>query len=334
MRVEDLRTHFVTPSGVVRAVDGVSFEVAAGETFGLVGESGCGKSVTCRSLLRLVPEPPAAISGRVLFEGRDLLALPRSALRTVRGRRIAMVFQDPMTALNPVIRVGDQIAEVLREHQDVTRRQARARALELMGLVGIPAPRERIDDYPHQFSGGMRQRVVIAIALACNPRLLLADEPTTALDVTIQDQILKLLLRLQQTLGMSIVLVTHDLAIVAQTCHRVAVMYAGTIVEQAATDTLLTAPRHPYTRGLLDSLPNVRERSRYLQPIPGAPPDLVRPPSGCRFHPRCPLVADACVREQPPLRQVAPDHLSACLYHDRLAERAAAGSSSPIGVQR
>ncbi len=318
LRVENLSTHFVTPRGVVRAVDGVSFDVAAGETFGLVGESGCGKSVTCRSILRLAPSPPARLGGRVMFEGRDLLALRPRDLRAVRGARIAMIFQDPMTALNPVMRVGDQIAETLHEHQSIGRRQARARVLELMNLVGIPAPRERVDDYPHQFSGGMRQRVVIAVALACDPRVLLADEPTTALDVTIQDQILKLLLRLQQTMGMSIVLVTHDLGIVAQTCHRVAVMYAGKIVEQAGTASLLAAPRHPYTRGLLDSLPNVRERTRYLRPISGAPPDLADPPSGCRFHPRCPLATDACKGEEPPLIQVAPGHLSACLYHEKL----------------
>jgi len=318
LRVENLTTHFVTPRGVVRAVDDVSFDIAAGETFGLVGESGCGKSVTCRSILRLVPSPPARLGGHVMFEGRDLLALRLRDLRTVRGVRIAMVFQDPMTALNPVMRVGDQIAEVLYEHQTIGRRQARARVLELMNLVGIPAPRERIDDYPHQFSGGMRQRVVIAAALACDPRILLADEPTTALDVTIQDQILKLLLRLQRTMGMSVVLVTHDLSIVAQTCHRVAVMYAGKIVEQADTASLLAAPRHPYTSGLLDSLPNVRARTRYLHPIAGAPPDLVEPPSGCRFHPRCPLAVDACKREEPPLIQVEPGHLSACPYHEKM----------------
>ena len=254
-----------------------------------------------------------------MFDGQDLLSLPTRDLRSIRGMRVAMVFQDPMTALNPVIRVGEQIAETLREHQSISRRQARERVLELMNLVGIPAPRERIDDYPHQFSGGMRQRVVIAIALACNPRVLLADEPTTALDVTIQDQILKLLLRLQRTMGMSVVLVTHDLGIVAQTCHRVAVMYAGKIVEQADTSTLLSAPRHPYTRGLLDSLPNVAQRTRYLRPISGAPPDLAHPPAGCRFHPRCPLATDACMREQPPLIQVGPGHVSACLHHDKLA---------------
>ena len=326
LRVENLTTQFVTPRGVVRAVDGVSFDVAAGETFGLVGESGCGKSVTCRSILRLVPAP-ARVGGHVMFEGRDLLALRSRDLRAVRGARIAMIFQDPMTALNPVMRVGDQIAEVIHEHQSVGRRAGRDRVLELMNLVGIPAPRERIDDYPHQFSGGMRQRVVIAVALACDPRMLLADEPTTALDVTIQDQILKLLLRLQQTMGMSVVLVTHDLGIVAQTCHRVAVMYAGKIVEQADTASLLAAPRHPYTRGLLDSLPNVRERTRYLHPISGAPPDLAEPPAGCRFHPRCPLAVDACMRAEPPLIEVEPGHLSACLFHEKLMEPPATSHS-------
>jgi len=320
LQVQDLYTYFATDRGVLRAVDGVSFDLYPGETFGIVGESGSGKSVTCRSLIGLLPRPPAYSSGTVRYGEQNLVDIPEREMRKIRGAHISMIFQDPMTALNPVMRVGDQIAEALEAHPDAAHRDRHAAALELMRRVGIPQAARRMRDYPHQFSGGMRQRVVIAIALACTPKILLADEPTTALDVTIQDQILSLLLSLQRDEGMTVVLVSHDLGVIAETCDRVAVMYGGQIVEMADTHTLLTRPRHPYTVGLLRSLPAVDapESARYLTPIPGAPPDLVDPPSGCRFYARCPLAADACRTWSTELIPVQPGHVTRCLRHEHM----------------
>jgi oligopeptide/dipeptide ABC transporter ATP-binding protein len=307
--VRDLKTYFVTEhgSGTARAVDGVSFDLRPGETLGIVGESGCGKTVTSLSILRLIPEPPGHIrpGSFIEFEGRNLLALAPKELRAIRGNQIAMIFQEPMTSLNPVFTVGDQIAEAAIVHQGLSRRSARARAVEMLTLVGIPDPAERVDHYPHQMSGGMRQRVMIAMALVCRPKVLIADEPTTALDVTIQAQILELLDRLQRELGMAIMLITHDLGVVAGTADRVVVMYAGQVVEQATTAALFARPMHPYTEGLLASIPRLdtppaRERGR-LHSIPGQVPAATAWPAGCRFHPRCPYAWDRCATEEPPL---------------------------------
>jgi len=309
LRVRDLQTYFVTEhgSGTARAVDGVSFEVQPGETLGIVGESGCGKTVTSLSILRLIPEPPGHIrpGSFIEFEGRNLLTLEPRELRAIRGNQIAMIFQEPMTSLNPVFTVGDQIAEAAIVHQHLSRRAARTRAIEMLQLVGIPDPEERVDHYPHQMSGGMRQRVMIAMALVCHPKLLIADEPTTALDVTIQAQILELLDRLQAELGMAVMLITHDLGVVAGTADRVVVMYAGQVVEQAPTAPLFARPLHPYTEGLLASVPRLdaapaSARGR-LHSIPGQVPAATAWPDGCRFHPRCPYVWDRCRREEPPL---------------------------------
>jgi peptide/nickel transport system ATP-binding protein len=325
LQVRDLRTSFATSAGIVQAVDGVSFDIHPGETFGLVGESGCGKSVTCRSIIRLLPSH-AMTEGKVLFGGGDLLMAGAEQMRHVRGGEISMIFQDPMSALNPVLKIGDQVAEAVQAHLGVGRRAAAARALELLRLVGIPAPERRLREYPYQFSGGMRQRVLIAIALAGEPKVLLADEPTTALDVTIQDQILKLIIRLQRELGMSVILVSHDLGVIAQVCRRVAVMYAGQIVEQGEVETVLREPRHPYTMGLLASLPGIGAPQRYLHPIAGAPPSLLDPPSGCRFHPRCPYAVERCRSWSPELLTVGPQHTAACWRQDAIrAEAEAAG---------
>ncbi len=317
LQIRDLRTSFVTSAGIVRAVDGVSFDVRPGEIFGLVGESGCGKSATCRSIIRLLPSH-ATTEGEVLLHGEDLLTAGAEAMRQVRGGEISMIFQDPMSALNPVLSVGEQVTEAVQAHRGFRRRAAWARALELLRLVGIPAPERRLREYPFQFSGGMRQRVLIAIALAGEPNVLLADEPTTALDVTIQDQILKLIVRLQRELGMSVILVSHDLAVIAQVCQRVAVMYAGQIVEQGEVRTVLRAPRHPYTMGLLASLPGTGARERYLHPIAGAPPSLLDPPPGCRFHPRCAYAVEQCRSWTPELLPVGPGHGAACWRQDAI----------------
>jgi oligopeptide/dipeptide ABC transporter ATP-binding protein len=317
--VRNLTTTIPTARGTLTVVDDVSFSVAQGECFGLVGESGSGKSMTLRSILGLVPPPGRVIAGEVLHGGRDLTTMSPRELTKVRGREIAMIVQDAVSALNPVYRIGRQIAEPMLEHRVVKGTgAARARAVSLMAKVGIPAPERRIDDFPHQFSGGMCQRVVIATALACDPGLILADEPTTALDVTIQDQILKLLVALQRDLDLSLLLVTHDMGVVAQTCQRVAVMYAGQIVELVGTEDLFRTPRHPYTAGLLNCVPRLDGPPRRLKPIPGAPPDLAAPPSGCRFHPRCPLALDACRTQRPELVEVAPGHFSRCLRHDAM----------------
>ena len=325
LQVRGLRTSFATSAGVVQAVDGVSFDVRPGEIFGLVGESGCGKSATCRSIIRLLPSH-AVTEGEILFGGDDLLQAGAEQMRQVRGGEISMIFQDPMSALNPVLRVGEQVAEAVQAHSGGGRWAASARALDLLRLVGIPAPERRLREYPYQFSGGMRQRALIAIALAGAPKVLLADEPTTALDVTIQDQILKLIVRLQRELGMSVILVSHDLGVIAQVCQRVAVMYAGQIVEQGEVGTVLSAPRHPYTMGLLASLPGIGAPQSYLRPIAGAPPSLLDPPSGCRFHPRCPYAVERCRSWIPELLAVGPQHSAACWRQDAIrAEANAAG---------
>ena len=318
LRVEGLRVRFTTPRGTIQAVDGMGFAVDAGEVVGLVGESGSGKSVTLRAITRLLRRN-AAVSGQAWWRGRDLLALPEPALRAVRGREIAMVFQEPMAALNPVLTVGQQIEEGLAAHGTLDARGRRARALELLDLVGIAAGPQRLGAYPHEFSGGMRQRAMIAIALAPQPKLLLADEPTTALDVTIQDQVLQLLLRLTRELGMAMVLVTHDLGVVAETCSRVVVMYAGRTAETGPVDLVFTHPRHAYTTALLRSMPRDGPAREPLTPIPGQPPRLDRPVPGCPFTPRCAYAEDRCGTVAPPLAEVAPAHRAACWAADRLA---------------
>jgi oligopeptide transport system ATP-binding protein len=314
LEVADLRTHFFTPDGVVKAVNGVSFTLDEGEALGLVGESGCGKSVSALTLMRLIPQPPGRIvSGQVNFHGRDLLKLQEHEMRKVRGNDIAMIFQDPMTSLNPVLSIGRQIGEAVELHKGLDRAASRKRTIELLELVGIPAARSRVDDYPHQFSGGMRQRVMIAMALSCEPKLLIADEPTTALDVTIQAQILELIKRLREELGMAIIMITHDLGVVAGIADRINVMYAGHIVETGTVDELFHNPRHPYTLGLLNSIPRLDEpRKEKLVPIEGLPPDLVNPPTGCAFQPRCPYAVERCAFESPTLEPVAPGHRIAC----------------------
>jgi len=314
LEVRDLRTHFRTDDGVVRAVDGVSFTVRRGETLGIVGESGSGKSVACLSALRLVPTPPACHpSGEIHFAGRDLLALPERELVQLRGNRLAMIFQDPLTALNPYLTVARQLTEVLEVHQGATRAAAREAAIAMLTRVGIPDAGRRIDQHPHQFSGGMRQRVMIAMALLCGPELLFADEPTTALDVTIQAQILELIGELQASLGTAVVLVTHDLGVVAGTTDRVAVMYAGRIVEEGTTAEVFANPVHPYTRGLLASMPRIDTPPRdRLEAIPGLPPDLGHLPAGCPFHPRCQLATDRCRREYPETVTLSATHQAAC----------------------
>jgi peptide/nickel transport system ATP-binding protein len=324
LRVADLRTYFRTEHGLARAVDGVSFDVAAHETVGLVGESGCGKSVTSLSILRLI-QPPGQIEpgSRIAFEGRDLLALDERAMRAVRGDRIAMIFQEPMTALNPVFTVGDQIAEVARVHTDISRREAWERAVEMLRVTGIPDPATRAWQYPHHLSGGQRQRVMIAMALMLNPALLIADEPTTALDVTIQAQILELLSELQERVGMSMLLITHDLGVIAETTSRVIVMYAGQVVEEAPVRTLFAAAHHPYTEGLMRAMPRLGERRERLAVIPGTVPAPTHWPTGCRFHDRCPFAWDRCVAEAPPLYRIGASHVSRCHLADEPAHRSA-----------
>ena len=313
LHIHDLRTSFNTEAGVARSVDGVSLRVEAGETVGLVGESGCGKSVTALSILRLVL-PPGRIdpASRIEFEGRDLMTLSDREMRAVRGNRIAMVFQEPMSALNPVFTVGDQIAEVARVHSGASRREAWARAVEMLALTGMPAPDERARQYPHQLSGGMRQRVLIAMALMMNPALVIADEPTTALDVTIQAQILELLAELQQRLGTSLLMITHDLGVIAEVAQRVVVMYAGQVVEEAPVRELFAHPHHPYTEGLLHAMPRLGGGQERLAVIPGTVPAPTAWPSGCRFRERCPYAWERCEQEPPPLYQITPGHTSRC----------------------
>jgi peptide/nickel transport system ATP-binding protein len=314
LEVEALSTRFFGESTITRAVDNVSFTIASGETLGLVGESGCGKSVTALSIMRLLPKNGRVVQGTVRFEGRDLLQLSEQEMRGIRGNRIAMIFQEPMTSLNPVHTIGEQIAEAVRIHAGASHSAALARAGERLRLVRIPDAAQRLRDYPHQFSGGMRQRVMIAMALACSPRLLIADEPTTALDVTIQAQILRLMLELKERMGAAILMITHDLGIVAETCQRVIVMYAGRIVETATVEALFDNPAHPYTRGLMGSIPRGADRRRRRLPeIPGVVPDLTREITGCPFAPRCPLVIEACRAAPPPLHAVSPGHFAACI---------------------
>jgi oligopeptide transport system ATP-binding protein len=314
LEVKDLRTYFFTQEGTVRAVDGVSWDLDEGETLGLVGESGCGKSVTALSILRLIPNPPGRIvDGEILFEGRDLLKVSNSEMRHIRGNRIAMVFQEPMTSLNPVLTIGNQIVEVIKLHMGLEQAEGRARAVELLEMVGIPEAQRRIDDYPHQFSGGMRQRAMIAMALACNPKLLLADEPTTALDVTIQAQILDIIARLARELGTAVVLITHNLGVVARYVDNVNVMYAGKIIEKGSVTDIFREPRHPYTVGLLRSVPRLDalEHER-LVTIEGQPPLLISPIPGCPFEPRCDWAIDKCSTDAPQLEEKSAGHLAAC----------------------
>jgi len=326
LAVEDLRTFFFTRAGVVKAVDGISFCVEAGETLALVGESGCGKTVTALSLMRLVPDPPGRIvEGRVRLAGADLLSLDKQAMRRRRGKDISMVFQEPMTSLNPVMTIGRQIAEALLLHEELTRSAASDRTIEMLRMVRIADPAQRAKEYPHQLSGGMRQRAMIAMALACNPKVLIADEPTTALDVTIQAQILDLIVELQRKLGTAVVLITHDLGIVAETAHRVIVMYAGRKIEEAAVEALFAHPLHPYTRGLMASIPGLspmpgethQSRGR-LQEIPGMVPALTHLPPGCAFAPRCPFAVERCRNEYPPYQEKRPGHWAACWRSDEL----------------
>jgi peptide/nickel transport system ATP-binding protein len=314
LEVDDLQVHFRTGAGVFRAVDGVSFVLAKGETLGIVGESGCGKSVTSLSIMRLVPSPPGVVAGGgIRFAGEDLLAKSEKEMQRIRGGAISMIFQEPMTSLNPVQRVGDQIVEAVRLHEELPHAAARARALEMLKLVRIPDPERRIDEYPHQMSGGMRQRVMIAMALACNPRILIADEPTTALDVTIQAQILELMRDLRARVGASIILITHDLGVIAELAQRVIVMYAGRVVEEAPVRRLFDDPQHPYTIGLLGSIPKLHLDEERLATVEGSVPSPFARLEGCRFHPRCPFAEEACRAAQPPLREVAPGHRAACL---------------------
>ena len=323
LEIRGLKTYFKTDDGWLHAVDGVDLTVERGETVCVVGESGCGKSVTAMTVLRLIPVPPGRIvSGEVLWKGRDLVKVSADEMRKIRAKEIAIVFQEPMTSLNPVYTVGEQIAESLRLHEGLSRKEAMDRAVEMLRLVHIPTPEQRVHDYPHQFSGGMRQRVMIAIALACNPQLLIADEPTTALDVTIQAQILDLLAELKERLGMSVLLITHAMGVVASVAQRVVVMYAGKVVEEAPVGELFAHPRHPYTQGLIRSIPRIDaavEKKVRLEAIPGTVPKLIEPPEGCRFAPRCSFAIAACVAADPPLRGIAPYHKVACIRAEQIA---------------
>jgi peptide/nickel transport system ATP-binding protein len=325
LEVKDLRTHFHTDDGVVKAVDGVDFSVEKGQVLGIVGESGCGKSVTNLTIMGLNPRRNTVSSGQALWKGEDLLTAKQSRLREIRGSEISMIFQDPMTSLNPVYTIGKQLVEAVQLHRDVSKRVARARSLDLLKAVGIPRAEGRIDDYPHQFSGGMRQRVMIAMALINDPDLLIADEPTTALDVTTQAQILSLMKRLQQDFGSAIIMVTHDLGVIAEIADDVIVMYAAKIAEHANVFDLFNRPQHPYTWGLIGSLPRLDADVERLTQIPGQPPSLLRPPSGCRFHPRCPYVMDVCKTKVPELlpTQRDPGHLQACHLDEDTKDREA-----------
>ena len=327
LEVNNLTTHFFTSDGVVKAVDGINYHLDEGEILGIVGESGCGKSVSALSLMRLVADPPGKIvDGEVTFEDKDLLQLGDAEMRSIRGNRMAMVFQEPMTSLNPVLTIGRQITETLELHQNMTKSQARERAVELIRMVGISDAGSRLTDYPHQFSGGMRQRVMIAMALSCNPKLIIADEPTTALDVTIQAQILELMRELAQQFGTALIIITHNLGVVARYAHRVVVMYAGKIIETGTAAEIYRNPRHPYTLGLLKSVPRLDEAVRTsLDPIEGLPPDLIDLPVGCSFQPRCPYAFDRCTQETPYLMEHSEAHTTACWRHEELTELKAAG---------
>ena len=316
IQVKNLQTSFFTPEGEVRAIDGVSFEIAEGKTLGLVGESGCGKSVTSLSIMRLIPSPPGKIvGGEIIYRGRDLLKLNKEEMRKIRGNEISMIFQEPMTSLNPVFTVGNQIGEAIRLHQGLGKKETRQKTIEMLRLVKIADPESRVDAYPHQLSGGMRQRVMIAMALSCNPSLLIADEPTTALDVTIQAQILELMKELQQKFGMALLLITHDLGVVAEQANEVAIMYAGKIVERATVQAIFAQPFHPYTVGLLNSLPGVRgKKKKRLAAIPGVVPNPLHLPSGCRFRDRCSKAQGVCADAEPSLVEKEPGHFVACYF--------------------
>ena len=316
LQVRDLQTSFFTPEGEVRAIDGVSFEIGEGKTLGLVGESGCGKSVTSLSIMRLIASPPGKIvGGEILYRDRDLLRLNNEEMRKIRGNEISMIFQEPMTSLNPVFTVGNQIGEAIKLHQGLGKRETRAKTIDMLRLVKIADPESRVDSYPHQLSGGMRQRVMIAMALSCNPSLLIADEPTTALDVTIQAQILELMKELKQKIGMALLLITHDLGVVAEQADEVAIMYAGKIVERTNTKVIFARPFHPYTVGLLNSLPGATgQKKKRLDAIPGVVPNPLNLPSGCRFRDRCPRAAELCAQTEPPLVEKEPGHAVACHF--------------------
>lgn len=320
LKIRDLHTQFFTDEGVVKAVDGVDLELETGETLGLVGESGCGKSVTALSIMQLIHSPPGKIvKGEILFDGKDLLDFSEAEMRKVRGRVISMIFQEPMTSLNPVLRIGAQISEVLRLHEDLSRKEAWFRSIDMLKMVGIPSPERRGKDYPHQMSGGMRQRVMIAIALACTPKLMIADEPTTALDVTIQAQILELINRLKLEKGMSVILITHNLGVIAETAQRVAVMYAGRIFEYADVISLFGGPKHPYTQGLLSSIPATDEqgvKKERLEVIPGVVPSLLDLPIACKFFERCKYAFEKCLESEPELKEIAPGHLARCWLYE------------------
>ncbi len=318
LEVRELKTFFMTEAGVARAVDSVSFEISERQVLGIVGESGCGKSVCALSILRLVPSPGVIAGGSILFGGRDLLTVPENEMQEIRGNEISMIFQEPMTSLNPVFRVGDQVTEVLLRHRDISRKEAQIRTIELLGMAGIPSPELRMRDYPHQMSGGMRQRAMIAMAIACNPRLIIADEPTTALDVTIQAQILALLDTLRETRGMAILLITHDLGVIAEAADEVIVMYTGRIVERALVEELFENPLHPYTQGLMRSVPGraAKNGGKRLEPIAGVVPSLLALPVGCKFNTRCPFAFDRCFVEEPRLEPpAAGGHLVRCWLH-------------------
>jgi peptide/nickel transport system ATP-binding protein len=317
LSIQGLRTYFYTGAGVVKAVDGVDLCIGPGETLGVVGESGCGKSVTALSILQLIPQPPGkVVEGEIWFQDRNLLELSQDDMRLVRGRAISMIFQEPMTSLNPVLRIGQQMLEVLQLHQEISAEQARRRAIEMLDLVRIPDAASVLNKYPHALSGGMRQRVMIAMALSCYPALLIADEPTTALDVTVQAQILALMSQLQERTNAAIMMITHNLGVVAETCDRICVMYAGHVVEQASSDDLFETPLHPYTQGLLGSIPLLHEEKEELATIPGIVPSLIHPPSGCRFHNRCSHAMDICSQRKPPLSMTEPRHEVACFLYD------------------
>lgn len=331
LKVKNLKTYFFTEDGVVKAVDGVNFDVYPGETLGIVGESGCGKSVTSLSIMRLLDEKGKIVDGEVIFEGKDLLKLSEEEMREIRGNDIAMIFQEPMVALNPVYTVGDQIMEAIILHQKVGKDEARKIAIDMLKKVGIPEPEKRVDEYPHELSGGMRQRAMIAMALSCHPKLLIADEPTTALDVTIQAQILELMKQLQRDLGMAIIMITHDLGVIAEISDRVAVMYAGKIVEYADVKVLFKDPKHPYTWALMNSIPRLDIEQERLFSIPGIVPDALHFPSGCKFHPRCEFATEKCKSEEPELIEVGSNHFAACWNIEKLE---AAKDSVRVGENR
>ncbi len=319
LEVKNLQTHFLTENGIVKAVDGVSFEVKKGEILGIVGESGSGKSVTAASIMRLIPNPPGKIvGGEINFNGEDLLKKPMSEIRKIRGNEISMIFQEPMTSLNPVFKIGNQISEVLRLHQGLSKKEARKKSIEMLKKVGIPSPEHRVDDHPHQLSGGMRQRVMIAMALACNPSVLIADEPTTALDVTIQAQILQLMDNLQKEFNTAILLITHDLGVIAEVANRVVVMYGGNVVESADVYTLFKEPKHPYTKGLMDSIPKLEGKIEKLKPIKGNVPSPFKFPKGCKFADRCEYATKKCWEEKPELEEIEKGHMVRCFRYNEI----------------